>query len=325
MQYLRQELSFDAALRDLQSKNPKLRFEAATVLGDVEPSEAAQAILALRPMLRDDRADVRYAAALSLGMLRDHSAIDLLVEQMTGDGHPMARQAAVIALGLIGDPVPTAALVQAIQNGPPDVRFQATTTLAQINPSAAMPVLYKALRDKDPEVRSSAASALALVNDKQAISRLRPLLDDAVAMVQIEAAMALATLGNTEGVAILGEALGNASYAYEAAEHLFHCTPKSLEPMMPKFRLFLRKFFVTKAGKVWVAGILARVHDPVGERKLQSFLRSTNASICGIAIQLLGKINNNWSRTLLHEFEISSRGRKWADEIHEICGNKFEE
>jgi len=147
MRYVNKTMSPEAALRDLSHENPQARVRAADALGKVGAAVADRACPALRGLLSDDNPDVRYTAALSLGEFKDKQSVEALVDVVEGDGHPMPRQAAVIALGMIGDPRATRALTEALRSAPPDVRFQATTSLAEVNPKAAVGPLRRALKD----------------------------------------------------------------------------------------------------------------------------------------------------------------------------------
>ncbi|MEM9493869.1 MAG: HEAT repeat domain-containing protein, partial [Myxococcota bacterium] len=63
-------ITFEAALRDLDSGSPKARAQAAHALGDVvAPDERQRAVRALIAALSDPRFEVRAEAALALGEL----------------------------------------------------------------------------------------------------------------------------------------------------------------------------------------------------------------------------------------------------------------
>src|SRR5262245_2951412 len=127
-------ITLDAALRDLNSTDPRVRAAAADALGDVrEGSDRTRARQGLESVLDDGRFEVRCAAALALGDLGDADAVDALLARVQ-DSHPEARQAAVIALGKLGNPAAVAPLLAALTEGPPEVRFQAARSLAELDP-----------------------------------------------------------------------------------------------------------------------------------------------------------------------------------------------
>jgi HEAT repeat protein len=79
MRYADRTVDFEAALRDLGNPSPRVRASAADALGSAEiPEHASRAREALRAALHDERAEVRYAASLSLGELHDGEALDAL-------------------------------------------------------------------------------------------------------------------------------------------------------------------------------------------------------------------------------------------------------
>ena len=71
---------------------------AAGALGSVDEADRDAACAALRKALRDDRGEVRFAAAMSLAELKDAGAAAMLVDQLD-DGDGRAREAAALALG----------------------------------------------------------------------------------------------------------------------------------------------------------------------------------------------------------------------------------
>ncbi len=213
-------ITFEAALRDLGSQDPRVRAAAADALGDTPESEdRARARVGLEGVLADARFEVRCAAALALGDLGELEAITALLA-LLDDAHPEARQAAVMALGKLGNPAAFAPLALALTDGPADVRFQAARSLAELDPARAFAPLCDALRDGDPEVRGSAAEALSVVGDVRAAGWLVPLLTDTRPATRFAAASTLAYLGDGRGFEVLLGALGDRDRAYEAIEGL---------------------------------------------------------------------------------------------------------
>ncbi len=321
MRYADRSPDADAVLRDLASGDPHARARAADLLGDLDPAEdpelVARARAALRPLLREESADLRYTAALSLGELRDGEAVDALVEQMEGDGNPLARQAAVIALGMIGDARAVAPLVKALRGGGPEVRFQAATSLAQVDRTAASGPLRAALADDDPEVRGAAAAALGEVGDPGAAGALAPLLQDGPA-IRFEAAVALARLGDRRGTAVLVEALrGDPDHRLLAAEHLFRCPDPELAPVL---RRELGRWLAPALPKVWLAAALARLGEAEGRARLVALLGSRRQTVRGLAIQVLGELGEPWAREALTALAASPAGADWRDEIAQALG-----
>ena len=88
------------------------------------------------------------------------------------DSNKYVRQAAVKALGQIGDRRAVEPLIVALKDSDEDVRWAVAETLGQINPNwakseeakHAIPELIVALKDSDKDVRWAAVSALETIN-----------------------------------------------------------------------------------------------------------------------------------------------------------------
>jgi HEAT repeat protein len=314
LRYAERTIEIEAALRDLRSRDPRVRVRAADALGGVDEALAEQAREALRPLLRDDDADVRYTTALSLGDLKDRTAIEALVEQMDGDGHPVARQGAVIALGLIGDPGAAPHLVRALHRGPPDVRFQAGTSLARVDPEGAQKELRRVLHDPDPEVRASAAAALGGLQGTGCADAVASLLEDDAGEVRFEAAVTLARLGDARGAGTLALHLRDKARMFVAAEHLFRSPAPEAASLL---RDALRRWLTPPVLKVWLAGALTRLGEDQGRVEILNLLASRRLAVRGLCIQVLGELGEPWAIQTLEALAASPAGESWQEEIAE--------
>ncbi len=312
MRFIDQSATPEALIRDLEASDPQVRSLAADALSRVGDEHRSRACAALRPLLLDDYSEIRYTVALSLGELGDHQAIEALIDQVEGDGHPMPRQAAVIALGLIGDAQAAPFLIKALKSDNPDVRFQAVTSLVQVSPQQAVKPLRRALNDKDPEVRAGAAAAFGDLGDPRSAAVIIPLLDDLNPAVQFEAAITLARLGNRRGAAILTAHLNNKKTMFLAAEHIYRCPDRqAIGPLVQVMGRWLAPPLV----KVWAAGALTKLDQPEGKAKLLDLLGSRHQSVKGICIQILGELDEPWAIKVLNELARSSAGEDWQEEI----------
>ena len=322
MRYADKTMSPEAALRDLSHENPQARVRAADALGKAGAGVADRACPVLRGLLSDDNPDVRYTAALSLGELNDKLSVEALVDVVEGDGHPMPRQAAVIALGLIGDPRATGALTEALRSAPPDVRFQATTSLAQVNPEAAVGPLRRALKDEDPEVRGSATAALGDLGDPRAANAVARLLDDPRPGICLEAAVALSRLGDRRGTPVLAAALTDRKHCYLAAEQLYLRPDAEARAAL---ELTLGRWLTPSLLRVWAAGALHKLGHAGAKEHLLELLGSRRSMVRGLAIEVLGELGEPWAHDALRELAASPGGDRWKEELEEALAPALQE
>ena len=125
---------------------------AAEALGGV----GAAAIQRLEPARSDDDPRVVEAVATAYGELRAESAIPWLIEVATGDGDRSGREAAVAALGAIGDTAALPALLTLVAKAPPQVRRRAVVALTVFDDPAVEQAIRAAARDRNPSVREAA-------------------------------------------------------------------------------------------------------------------------------------------------------------------------
>jgi HEAT repeat protein len=114
--------------------------------------------------LGDDDWSVVEMAAWVLGERQDLSAVPALVELASvraGHSDPLCREAAVAALGAIGDPVGLPAVLAALEDKPA-VRRRAAVALAAFDDPAVEPALRRCLEDRDWQVRQVAEDLLAV-------------------------------------------------------------------------------------------------------------------------------------------------------------------
>ena len=144
-------------------------------LADLEPSvrrracELAAGHLAVdvRPALADDEPLVAEAAAWALGEQGEHApgttlatdAVAALAGVAGEHSDPLVREAAVAALGAIGDPAGLAAILTAIGDVV-TVRRRAVLALAPFEGPDVLAALETAARDRDWQVRNAANDLL---------------------------------------------------------------------------------------------------------------------------------------------------------------------
>jgi len=148
------------------------RDDLVAALGDVDPGVRRRAAVEARhdptidlvPLLDDAATLVAEAAAWALGERGDpehrssappESVVRALASMATGHADPLCREAAVAALGAIGDPGGLAAILAATKDKPA-VRRRAVLALAPFEGPDVDAALARALTDRDWQVRQAA-------------------------------------------------------------------------------------------------------------------------------------------------------------------------
>jgi HEAT repeat protein len=155
-EHRRATTAWRAALAD---PAPAVRRRAA----DLAPALAAPA-RPLLPLLADDDVTVIEAAAWALGELGpvavSAGAVRALSTVVRDHADPLAREAAVAALGALADPAGLPAVLTACHDKPA-VRRRAVLALAPFDGPDVDAALHAALSDRDWQVRQAAEDLLA--------------------------------------------------------------------------------------------------------------------------------------------------------------------
>jgi HEAT repeat protein len=141
-------------IRAMRDGSAVVRREALTLFAHEGPGEP-DALAAAAEALDDADALVVDAAAFALGEHAATGAVDALVR--VAQVHPDARcrEAAVAALGALGDEGGRAAVIAALDDKPP-VRRRAVVALANFEGPDVDAALARAREDRDWQVRSAA-------------------------------------------------------------------------------------------------------------------------------------------------------------------------
>lgn len=276
--------TFEAALRDVAARDPRFRLAAAERLAQPDEGREADAVAALRTLLGDPLGPVRQAAVTALGLVGDASVCDLLRARFD-DEHAEVRQSAVTAVAVLDtDRTWLGAL---LEDPRPEMRYQAVRALAAHEPSQAGELLPR-LEDDDPRVASGAARALGeLASHAPAASR------DALAKaldredVTFAAAVALAELDDPRGEATLVRALSDRNQVLEAVEALARvASPAALDALAAHGRRLFAPLIVRAA----IGAALARRGDRRGESVLARVLDAWRADGRDYAVHAVGEL-----------------------------------
>lgn len=110
-------------------------------------------------LLTDAETTVAEAAAWASGERGDPVTVSALTRMALDHADPLCREAAVAALGAIGDPQGLSAILTALEDRPA-VRRRAVIALAPFGGPDVEAALERALRDRDWQVRQAAEELL---------------------------------------------------------------------------------------------------------------------------------------------------------------------
>ena len=281
----------DAALRDLEHRDPRVRAQAADALGRVADAEIPIALTALVRAADDAHPSVRYAALLSLGELGAAGGADAIIAHL-GDDEPLCREASAIALGQLGPgggERAWSALASALSSPAPEVRFQAIASLAEIDAARAAVVILPLADDRDGKVRAQVAAALGDSGDRVHGDRLARLLDDNDD-VRHEASLALARLGDRRGLPSLVRALGDRNRALDAATALAKLGIGGDAAATAALGHAVERWLGDPLVKVRAAEALARAGDDRGLVHLRRAARASRDDVRGLAQSVLSDL-----------------------------------
>ena len=158
-----EEIALRAWHEAVRDEAASVRRRAAEVAPQLTSKGATTDLVdALVHLLDDPDATVIEAAAWALGELADRAtahAVPTLGRVATTHDDPLAREAAVAALGALGDPRGLDAILAACHDKPA-VRRRAVLALAPFEGEAVTAALAAALGDRDWQVRQAAEDLL---------------------------------------------------------------------------------------------------------------------------------------------------------------------
>ena len=175
----------------------------------VKKSSARRDVPGLIRALSNRDPAVQYEAVEALGNIGDPAATDALMAALTGDQYSGIRWKAAEALGKIGAPA-VPALVGALKNPDEDIRWKAAIVLGEIGDARAVGPLVDLLGDQDRFVRSRAGYALGMIGPPAVID-LRTALVDGGVETRRAAAAALGTIPDPAAVDALLQGLDDPS------------------------------------------------------------------------------------------------------------------
>ena len=213
------KVAVDAMLVELEHPSYVVRRRAAESLGGFKERRVVEPLI---PVLenRDEMKSVRAAAAVSLGVLKDERASAALLTALS-DENAEIRLKAATALGNLKDAKAVAQLSEIVENPlePDTVRDAAVAALGNIGDKSAEDVLIRALDIRVGNISKNAIVALGKLESETAIPKLIAILEDKqIALNASTDALAKAS-ARTKAATALGE-IGGARAAEAIAERL---------------------------------------------------------------------------------------------------------
>ncbi|HJP84369.1 MAG TPA: M56 family metallopeptidase [Gemmatimonadaceae bacterium] len=179
-----------ALIARLDDENADVRKAAAQSLGKLKDSRAIPGLIGA---LKDRDARVRAAAAESLAEFEDTRAIaplsDLLSDQSTE-----VKQSALEALSHFDDNLPAAPIVRLLGDPDADVRQSAARLAGKLHDRSVTGALAKLVGDQSADVRQAAIESIGQLGDPTSAVALVPALSDADANVREQALDAIENL-----------------------------------------------------------------------------------------------------------------------------------
>lgn len=157
----------------IHAPNRYVREQAVRALGQLDDPRLVPTLEQV--LTGDPVADVRGAAAWSMGNLRDTTAIAPLVQALT-DTAALVRQQALAAVQYLWTPAAESATIAALRDPDPTVRYIAAQMLGHHRIRPALDELCLTLLDHSIGVRTESARALGLIGDTTAVGPLERLL-----------------------------------------------------------------------------------------------------------------------------------------------------
>jgi len=195
----------------VSGKSGSQLLNAASVMSDKSSpivSADTGVVNALIARLGDEDADVRRAAAHSLGQLKDSRAVPGLIGALK-DSDPKVRESAAEALAEFEDPRAIAPLAALLNDASTEVKQSALEALSHFDDGVPSSAVIRSLSDADAEVRHKAAHLAGKLRDRSATPALAKLVGDPDSDVRQAAIEAIGELKDPMAASAVALALGD--------------------------------------------------------------------------------------------------------------------
>ena len=170
-----------ALIARLGDENADVRRAAAHSLGNLKDPRAVPGLIGA---LKDSEPKVRATAAEALGELEDSRAIAPLAD-LLNDPSTEVKKSALDALSHYEDNVlPAAAIIRLLGDPDADIRHNAAHLAGKLRDRSALRPLAKLVSDQSPDVRQAAIEAIGELREPAAAEAIMPGLSDSNADVR---------------------------------------------------------------------------------------------------------------------------------------------
>ena len=174
-----------------------VRAQAAESLGSMRSKEATPALI---KALKDENRNVKSAALVTFGYIRDKDSVGPLLEFAEKEEDVGLKIQAVNVLGVIGDATAVPALVKLLDDKNGRIATISAQSLGRLrSPDSVKPLLSK-IESEDAALRQYSIRALGEIGDKSALPDLEKRLEkEKDPAVKLEMANTLGNLGSAAG------------------------------------------------------------------------------------------------------------------------------
>jgi HEAT repeat protein len=276
-------------------------------------SDCAESVGPLTFALQDRDPSVRAAAALGIGILRDHPSVNALIKLLK-DPAPEPRAAAVEALGVLGDPVAVNAMVGLLLDPAPAVRTATSFALeklgwhpgddsqrvlqilamGRISAAASMGAeavapLMEMMRTGTPAKQFEAVKTLGQIDDPRVKGAMLEALKKDHAATQIAALGTLERLGAPDALEAIEKTLTNSNPSVRGAavEAAISCGKRNAVPAL--LRMLKDDSWEVRSATAKALGALG---DAAAVNGVAELLDDEDRDVRETAIKALGRIGS---------------------------------
>jgi HEAT repeat protein/beta-lactamase regulating signal transducer with metallopeptidase domain len=273
----------EALVARLQDENADVRSAAAHSLGQLKDARAVPGLIGA---LKDSDPRVRASAAGALADLEDPRAIPALAA-LIGDAVADVRENALDALSHFEDEqLPAAAIIRSLADPVAEVRHKAAQLAGKLRDRSATPALVKLVGDPSSDVRQAAIEAIGEMKDPAAAAAVIPGLSDSNADVRVHAIHAMEELKAAISESTLLALLRDPDP--DVRQHAANLAgERSVIAAIPT----LRRMLEDPHGDVRESAIeaLGDIADPAAYDALRAALTSKDAKVRRAAAEALGE------------------------------------